>query len=257
MCRTLGVSTSGYYAWIKRGPSARALRDVVLLSEIRKSHTDSDGSYGVPRIHEDFRESGIAAGKNRIARLMRQNGIVGVTRRKTTVTTVRADDATPSPDLVKRDFTAARPNELWVSDITYVPTWSGFIYLAVVLDVWSRRIVGWSMSASLKTEVVLDALNMALAQRKPKDVVHHSDQGCQYTSFAFGKRCTEMGVRPSMGSVGDAYDNAMCESFFATLEHELLHRRSFKTHAEARMALFRFIEGFYKLGSQYFTSLCG
>jgi hypothetical protein len=134
---------------------------------------------------------------------------------------------------------------LWVADITYIPTWAGFLYLAVALDAFSRRIVGWAMATTLHTQLVLDALNMALATRRPKDVVHHSDHGSQYTSIAFGKRCREAGVRPSMGSVGDAYDNAMAESFFATLECELLDRRRFKTQAEARMAVFEFIEGFY------------
>jgi transposase InsO family protein len=154
-------------------------------------------------------------------------------------------DCIAAPDLVERAFKAEAPNRLWVADITYIPTWSGFLYLAIVLDVFSRRIVGWSMSLTLHTDVVLAALNMALAVRKPKSVIHHSDQGSQYTSIAFGARCREAGVRPSMGSVGDAYDNAMAESFFATLECELLDRRRFKTQAEARMALFAFIEGFY------------
>ena len=144
-----------------------------------------------------------------------------------------------------RDLTADTPNQLWVADITYIPTWAGFLYLAVILDAWSRRIVGWAFSRDLKTRLVLDALDMALASRRPTSVIHHSDQGSQYTSLAFGKRCREAGVRPSMGSVGDAYDNAMCESFFATLECELLDRRRFRSHAEARMAIFTFIEGWY------------
>ena len=159
-------------------------------------------------------------------------------------TTVR-DGGRQAPDLVQRSFTAGAPNVLWVADITYIPTWSGFLYLAIVLDAFSRRIVGWSMSLTLHADIVLAALNMALAVRKPKSVIHHSDQGSQYTSIAFGNRCREAGVRPSMGSVGDAYDNAMAESFFATLECELLERRRFKTQAEARMAVFAFIEGFY------------
>ena len=144
-----------------------------------------------------------------------------------------------------RDFSAAGADRLWVADITYVRTWAGFLYLAVVLDAWSRRVVGWSMASHLRTELVLDALNMAIWQRRPRGVVHHSDQGSQYTSIAFGTRCKETGVRPSTGSVGDAYDNALCESFFATLECELLERRSFRSHAEARMAIFEFVEGFY------------
>ena len=175
---------------------------------------------------------------------MRRAGLAGVSRRRRTVTTVR-DGARQAPDLVDRNFTADKPNMLWVADITYIPTWAGFLYLAVVLDAFSRRIVGWSMAATLHTQVVLDALDMALWQRRPSGVIHHSDQGSQYTSIEFGKRCREAGVRPSMGSVGDAYDNAMAESFFATLECELLDRRRFKNQAEARMAVFEFIEGFY------------
>jgi putative transposase len=148
-------------------------------------------------------------------------------------------------DKVDRQFSADGPDRLWVADITYVPTWSGFLYLAIVLDVWSRRIVGWSMANHLKTELVLDALDMALAQRRPESVIHHSDKGCQYTSYAFGKRCREAGVVPSMGSTGDAYDNSMAESFFATLEREVINRRRFKSQAEARMAIFQWLEGWY------------
>jgi putative transposase len=146
---------------------------------------------------------------------------------------------------VERTFRAERPDQLWVADITYVPTWAGFLYLAIVLDVCSRRIVGWAMATHLRTELVLDALNMAIGQRRPVAVIHHSDQGCQYTSVGFGPRCQEVGVRPSMGSVGDCYDNAMAESFFATLECELLARRRFRSQAEARMAIFDWIEGWY------------
>lgn len=144
-----------------------------------------------------------------------------------------------------RNFSAEAPNQLWVGDITFVPTAAGFLYLAVVVDAWSRRVVGWSMASHLRTELVLDALEMAIMQRQPRDVIHHSDQGSQYTSLAFGGRCREAGVRLSMGSVGDAYDNAICESFFATLECELLDRRRFASQAQARMAVFTFIEGFY------------
>ena len=157
----------------------------------------------------------------------------------------RDDAARRAPDLVERRFQAVAPDQLWVADITYVPTWVGFLFLAVVVDAFSRRVVGWSMANHLRAELVLAALNMALWQRRPDSVVHHSDQGCQYTSYAFGKRCREMGVVPSMGSVGDCYDNAMAESFFATLECELLDRRKFPTHAEARMAIFEYIEGWY------------
>jgi putative transposase len=176
---------------------------------------------------------------------MRGAGLEGVSRRKATRTTFRDRDAQPVPDLVERDFSAAGPDRLWVADITYISTWTGFLYLAVVMDAFSRRIVGWAMATHLKTQLVLDALEMALLQRRPVGVVHHSDQGTQYTSIAFGRRCQKAGVRPSTGSAGDCYDNALCESFFATLECELLDRHSFRTQAEARMAVFEFIEGWY------------
>jgi len=201
-------------------------------------------AYGAPRLRIDLAEAGIRVSRKRVARLMRNAGLSGVSRRKSTGTTVRGR-ARQAPDLVDRNFTADQPNMLWVADITYIPTWAGFLYLAVVLDAFSRRIVGWSMATTLHMQVVLDALNMALWQRRPSGVIHHSDHGSQYTSIEFGKRCREAGVRPSMGSVGDAYDNAMAESFFATLECELLDRYRFKTQAEARMAVFEFIEGFY------------
>jgi len=176
---------------------------------------------------------------------MKAAGLCGVSRRKWVITTLRERGARPAPDLVERNFAAAAPNRLWVADITYIPTWAGFLYLAVVLDTFSRRIVGWAMETHLRTELVLQALNLALWQRRPTEVIHHSDQGSQYTSIAFGQRCREASVRPSMGSVGDCFDNAMCESFFATLECELLDRRRFKTQIEARMAVFEFIEGWY------------
>ena len=176
---------------------------------------------------------------------MRAAAVQGVSRRKQFVTTRRDETATPAPDLVQRRFLAAGPNQLWVADITYIATGAGFVYPAVVLDVWSRRVVGWAMAAHLRTELLMDALDMALRSRRPRHVVHHSDHGCQYTSIAFGLRCREAGVQPSMGSVGDAYDNALCESFFATLERELLDRRRFATRAEAQLAVFDYLEGWY------------
>ena len=245
MCRVLRVSRSGFYAWLDRPPSVRAQQDAKLAEAIQTSHVASDGVYGVLRIHEDLKDEGFRVGKKRVARLMRQHGIVGVSRRRGPRTTTRKPGDPKGPDLVQREFVAERPDALWVADITYVPTGSGFLYLAVVLDVFSRRIVGWAMAGHLRTDLVLAALDMAVAQRKPEGVVHHSDHGCQYTSLAFGARCREAGVRPSLGSVGDCYDNAMCESFFATLECELIERRRFATKAEARMAVFRFIEGWY------------
>jgi putative transposase len=244
MCRLLGVSLSGYYAWAKRQPSQRSRADAALLAQIRAAHAASRGTYGAPRIHAELAANGVRVGRKRVARLMSAAGLAGVSRR-TFVTTTTRNSCRQAPDLVNRQFTAERPNLLWVADITYIPTWAGFLYLAVVLDACSRRIVGWSMATTLVTQLVLDALEMALANRRPKAVIHHSDQGSQYTSIEFGQRCRDAGVRPSMGSVGDAYDNAMCESFFATLECELLERRRFRTLAEARIAVFDFIEGFY------------
>jgi putative transposase len=246
MARVLGVSTAGYYAWRERPPSASAQADSELLTRVRTIHTTSRHLYGAPRVHAQLRADGERHGRKRIARLMRAAGLVGACHRGSGPTTTRrGKDARPAPDLVDRKFTADRTNQLWVADITFVPTAAGFLYLAVVLDACSRKIVGWSMANHLRTELVLDALEMAVGQRRPHDVIHHSDQGSQYTSLAFGGRCREVGVRPSMGSVGDAYDNAMCESFFSTLECELLSRRKFVSQAEAKVACFSYIEGFY------------
>ena len=244
MCKLLGVSSSGYYTWVKRQPSQRSETDAALIAEIRVAHAGSRGTYGAPRIHAELAARGTYIGRKRVARLMTQAGLAGVSRRRFVTTTVK-DGGRQAPDLVERNFTAEAPDRLWVGDITYIPTWAGFLYLAVVLDAYSRRIVGWSMATTLATQLVLDALNMALGTRRPTGVIHHSDQGSQYTSIEFGHRCRDAGVRPSMGSVGDAYDNAMCESFFATLECELLARCRFKTQDEARNATFAFIEGFY------------
>jgi putative transposase len=174
MCRLLGVSSSGYYAWVKREASQRARSDAMLLAEIRAAHAASRGTYGAPRIHAELAAKGIRVGRKRIARLMSQAGLVGASRRKFVMTTAR-DGSRPAPDLVDRNFMADQPNRLWVADITYVPTWAGFLYLAVVLDAYSRRIVGWSMATTLGTQLVLDALNMAVLTRRPRGVIHHSD----------------------------------------------------------------------------------
>lgn len=245
MCRVLEVSTSGYYAWRQRPPSPREQEDAHLTERIRKIHTRSDGTYGAPRIHAELADNGVHVGRKRVARLMQAADLQGVSRRKSPGTTKRDPASQPAPDLVERDFTAAGPDELWVADITYVATWAGFLYLAVVVDAWSRRVVGWAMANHLRTELVLAALEMAIRQRQPVEVIHHSDQGSQYTSLAFGKHCREAGVRPSMGSAGDCFDNALCESFFATLECELLDRYTFHTRGEASRAVFHFIEGWY------------
>jgi putative transposase len=244
-CRVLNVSVSGYYAWLKRPPCDHARADIAIGDALEVYFERSRSTYGRPRLADDVRDAGIRTSGKRLARLMRERHIHRASRRKGFRTTVRDRDARPAPDLVDRNFSADAPDKLWVADITCVPTWSGFLFLAVVLDVFSRRVVGWAMATHLRTELVLDALEMAIHQRRPRAVIHHSDQGCQYTSIAFGRRCQEAGVRPSMGSVGDCFDNAMCESFNATLECELLVTRRFKNQHEASLAVFDFIEGWY------------
>ena len=256
LCRLLGVSRSGYYAWCRRPPSARAEADHVLGVRVRAIHARSRAGalwagYGVPRIHAELRATGLACGRKRIARLLRIAGLPGCHRRRGTTTTRRGAESIPAVDRVQRDFTASAPNRLWVADITYIPTWMGFLYLAVVLDVFSRRIVGWAMTngsplGSMRAELVVDALDMAIARRRPETgVIHHSDHGSQYTSLIFGQRLHDAGIVASRGSRGDCYDNALMESFFATVECELLDGRAFPTHRLARSALFDFIEGFY------------
>ncbi len=245
MCRVLGVSPSGYYAWRQRPPSAQAEADARLKGQIRQIHHRSRGTYGAPRVQAELADQGQRVSRKRVARLMREAGLAGVSRRRRTHTTRRQAGAGRAPDRVDRDFAAQRPDQLWMADITYIATWAGFLYLAVVVDAFSRRVVGWSMATHLRTALVLQALNMAIGRRRPEQVIHHSDQGSQYTSIAFGQRCREAGVRLSMGSSGDCYDNALCESFFATLECELLQRSSFRTPGEARRAVFEFVEGWY------------
>jgi putative transposase len=247
MCGRLGVSVSGYYAWIKRPPSTRAVADARLSTTIQLIHAGSRGTYGAPRVHAELRqEHGIRCGRKRVARLMRIAGLRGVCRRRSTRTTRRDELAELSADLVHRQFRASEPNRLWVSDITYLPTWQGFLYLAVVIDAFSRRVVGWSMATYLRTELVLDALEMALWNRRPNPgLVCHSDHGSQYTSLAFGRRCRQAGIAQSMGSVGDSYDNALAESFFASLECELIDRSRWRSFTEARMAVFDYLEAFY------------
>ena len=230
---------------VNEGVRHESAATMPLLARVRAIHAHSRGSYGAPRIQAELAEQGLPVSRKRVARVMRQAGLAGVSRRKGPRTTRRDAQARPAPDLVEREFHADAPDRLWVADITYVPTLAGFLYLAIVLDVFSRRIVGWAMAGHLRTELVLDALDMAVEQRRPDSVIHHSDQGCQYTSFAFGERCRRWGVVPSMGSVGDCFDNAMAESFFATLECELLDRTHFHDHHQARRAIFEFVEGWY------------
>ncbi len=244
MCRVLEVSTSGYYAWRGRRPSARASDDERLKHKIKDSHDASRGTYGAPRIRKDLSEDGIQVSQRRVSRLMGSLGIQGVSRRRGFKTT-RRSGAEPAPDLVNRDFTAKGPNRLWIADITYVPTMVGFVFLAIILDVWSRRVVGWSMRRDLKDELAIEALDMAVENRGLCEAKHHSDCGCQYTSGEFRDRCELYGIELSMGSVGDCFDNAMAESFFATLECELLDRTCFLTKEQAEVEIFDFIEGFY------------
>lgn len=238
----------GNYAHRSRGPSPRTAENEALTREIVGIHEDSGGTYGAPRVHAELRARGHRVSENRVARLMRRAEIAGVSRRRKCKTTCRAARTRPAPDLVERDFSTSGPDELWVGGITCILTKAGFLHLAFVVDARSRRVVGWSMAAHLRTSLVLDAFDMVLSQRQPDGVIHHFDQESQYTSCAFGERCWETGVRPSMGSVGDAYDNSMCESFFATLECELIERRVFRTGGEARREVLWFIEGWYTRG---------
>ena len=226
--------------------SARARLDMWLTARIEAIHQRSRGTYGSPMIHAELADDhGIRVGRKRVARLMRAAGLRGAMLRRFVVTTVPDTGRHPIPDLVERRFYAERPNRLWVADATYIPTWAGFLYLAIVLDIFSRKVVGWAMANQLRTELMLAAIDMAITMRRPRGVIHHSDHGCQYTSYAFGKRCREAGIMPSMGTVGDAYDNAVAESFFATLEREVLSRRTFGSQAEAKLAIFDWLEGWY------------
>ena len=246
LCELLEVSTSGYYAWLQRPLSARALTDRALTDTIRKIWEDSDSTYGAPRVHAELADDySIRVGRKRVARLMAVAGIQGISRRKWVRTTIRDETTRPAPDLVQRQFTATAPNQVWVADITFIATWEGWVYLAAVEDMWSRRIVGWALADHMRTELVQSALDMAIATRRPDRVIHHSDQGSQYTSVAFGLAAHDAGVVPSMGSVGDCYDNAMAESFFATLKTERVHRRSYQTRTEAINDVFTWIEGRY------------
>lgn len=247
ICRVLGVSPAGYYAWHSRPPCRRRREDERLKILIGDIHRFSRGTYGAPRVQSELRyEHGVRCSKKRVARLMRSLKLEGAHRRRGPRTTRRSPERSPAPDRVRRNFRAHRPDQLYVADITYIPTWVGFLYLAVVVDAFSRRVVGWSMANHLRSELVLGALEMALQRRRPAaGAVHHSDQGSQYTSLAYGRRLREAGLLASMGSRGDCFDNALCESFFATLECELLDRQAFTNRIAARMAVFDFIERWY------------
>ncbi len=248
LCRVLGVSRAGLYAWRARGPSRRERADRELTATIRHVFAGSWETYGAPRVHAELREThGVRVGRKRVARFMRAMGIAGVSRRRQRRQTTIPDPARPpAPDLVQRRFQADGPNQLWVADITYIPTHEGWLFLAAVMDVFSRKIVGWSMRHDLKAELVVDALAMAVARRRPAPgVIHHSDRGSPYTSLALGRTLREAGLLASMGARGDAFDNAACESFISTLKNELINRRSWKSRDQAKLAVFAYIETFY------------
>jgi len=249
-CRVLGVSRAGYYAWRGRPPAARARADAALTAAIHRIHTKSRGTYGSPRVHAELAQLDQRCGRKRVARLMRAAGLVGCQRRRRRPrTTVTDPAATPAPDLVRRRFTAPAPDRVWLADISYIPTGEGWLYLAAVLDAFSRRVVGWAMADHLRTELVLDALNLALWRRRPAPgLIHHTDRGCQYTSLAFGRRLRDAGLVPSMSRPANCWDNAAAESFFATLKRELVDRPDrapWPTRAAARTAIFEYIEAWY------------
>lgn len=241
------VSKSGFMAWRKRKPSPRALEDARLTELIKVIHEESLGTYGAPRIHVELREEhGVRVGRKRVARLMREAGIQGVHRRRRSRPVDPGARLPIYDDLVQRDFTADEPDKLWVADLTQHPTKEGWVYLAAVMDVFHKRIVGWSMGEHMQTELVVNAVEMAVRNRRPAPgLVHHSDRGSQYGSLIFGQQLARSGIVGSMGSRGDAYDNAAMESFFATLQTELLDRREWETVAELKGAIFHFIEVFY------------
>jgi putative transposase len=246
ICRILGVSRSGFHAWELRPPSDRAVSDAWLTERIRKLHERSRGSYGARRIHLDLRDEGIHVGRKRVERLMRAAGLSGYVKRRKGKTTIRVEGVRAAEDLVDRNFVADGPNQLWMSDIKEIPTWEGKLYLASVLDCFSRKVVGWSMRDEMPAELVVDALEMGLARRQPTGkLIHHSDHGSQYVALIFGQKLRKAGIAQSMGSVGDCYDNAVCESFHATLEKELLRQRPLRTRQEARTAVFDWIEAWY------------
>jgi putative transposase len=248
LCSVLNVSRQGHWAWKRRPPSGRRSEDERLKPRILAAWQGSDQTYGAPRLHAELRlGDGLRVGRKRIARLMRELEIQGVSRRRGRVrTTTPNRRATPAPDLIQRDFTAERPDQTWVADITYVPTHEGWLFLAAVMDLYSRKIVGWSMREDLEAPLVVDAISMAITRRTPKPgLVHHSDRGSQYTSVAMGRTLRDTKIMASMGSKGDPWDNASAESCISTIKNELVKRRTFATRDQARLALFRYIEAFY------------
>jgi putative transposase len=259
LCKTIGVTRQGFYAWLRREPSARSVEDAALLERIRQIHRETNQAYGAPRVYLDLRDEGVRVGKKRIARLMRADRLRGADGSRGGPRTTIREPAQPSaPDLVDRQFRRQAPNQLWVCDIKYVQTGQGFLFLAAVQDVYSRRIVGWSMRDDVQTDLVLDALGMAVTARGAEcaGVVAHSDHGSQYTSLRYGRYAKGSQIELSMGSIGDPWDNAMAETFFASLEKELLRRERFDTREQARMRIFWYIECFYNTRRRH-TSLGG
>lgn len=245
MCRVLRIQRSGYYAWKARPKSARVLADEALLESIKASFDDSLGIYGSPRVHCDLREAGIACGEKRVARLMRQAQLRSVRGYKRPRYRVGMP-ATTAPNRLQREFTVAQPDQVWVTDITYIRTYEGWLYLTVVLDLYSRAVVGWSMKATMTTELVLDALMMAVWRRRPKaPVMIHSDQGSQFGSDDFNRWCKDNRLVPSMSRRGNCWDNAVAESFFSSLKKERIKRRIYASRQEARSDVFDYIEAFY------------
>ena len=255
MCRMLEVSRSGFHAWQRRAPSDRQLTDAWLLEKIRQIHRENRKVYGAPRIHAELRLAhGIRVGRKRVERLMARHGLSGLIPKRRGRTTIRVPGVRVADDLVERQFRPAAPNTLWVADITYLRTWEGWLYLAAVQDAYSRRVVGWSMADHMRSDLVVDALQMALARRRPEaGLIHHSDQGSQFVSLAFGQAAGKVGIARSMGSRGDCFDNAVAESFFATLKKELIHRRSWPDREELRREVFDYIEIFYNATRRHST----
>ncbi len=246
MCRVLGVSRSGFHAWEARPACARSHSDGRLAGRIKQIHARSRETYGVPRVHAQLRHEGVSVSRKRVERLMRREGLSGLQRRKRGRTTIRVPGVRCAPDLVERDFSPIAKDRLWAADITYVRTWEGWLYLATVIDCFSRRIVGWAIEDHLRSELVVDALEMALAWRRPAaGLVHHSDQGSQFVALVFSQRLDAAGIVQSMGSKGDCYDNAVCEAFHATIKKDLIYRRSWPRKAEARTQIFEWVEVFY------------
>jgi putative transposase len=246
MCQLLSVSRSGYYAWQRRPKSQREQDDRTLLEAIKRIHTASGGVYGAPRIHVELREEGYRCGRHRVARLMRQAGLCGCPKRRFKVTTQRDPSHAVADNLLQQDFSASRPNERWAADITYISTQQGWLFLAIVMDLYSRRIVGWSMDRWNSRHLAINALNMAVEQRQPEGVLlHHSDRGAQYTSDDFRDELAKHGIECSMSARGNCYDNAVVESFFGLLKRERVNQTRYLTREEAEADIFDYIERFY------------